>query len=98
MQRKALKQFSKHILVLLIVFLILLLTSCASKNEIVTKSVNVYPPQAYIVPCVSTKFTGETFGEAVEHLILVTAERDICANQIENIRKWVNERKKLDNK
>ncbi|UKH40188.1 lytic transglycosylase [Actinobacillus pleuropneumoniae] len=47
-----------------------------------------YPPQAYIVPCERSQFTGKTYKDALEHLITVTAERDTCASQIDGIRRW----------
>ena len=45
------------------------------------------------MPCVKTPFTGNTYGEAVEHLITVKAERDMCASQITNINKWIENSK-----
>lgn len=45
------------------------------------------------MPCVKTPFTGSTYGEAVEHLIAVKAERDMCASQITNINKWIESTK-----
>nr|DAR16786.1 MAG TPA: hypothetical protein [Caudoviricetes sp.] len=45
------------------------------------------------MPCVKTPFTGRTYGEAVEHLIIVQGERDMCASQITNINKWINQTK-----
>lgn len=49
----------------------------------------LYPPQAYIQPCMKTPFAGKTYGEALEHLIVVTAEREQCASQIEHINQWI---------
>lgn len=40
-----------------------------------------------------TPFTGSTYGEAVEHLIIVQGERDMCASQITNINKWIESTK-----
>ena len=62
-------------------------------NKVTNKTEHIYPPQAFLVPCVKTPFTGNTYGEAVEHLITVTAERDMCASQITNINKWINQTK-----
>lgn len=36
-----------------------------------------------------TPFAGTTYGEALEHLIVVTAEREQCASQIEHINQWI---------
>lgn len=68
-----------------------LLSGCA--KQITTKAEYIYPPQAFLVPCIKTPFTGSTYGDAVEHLITVIAERDMCASQITNINKWINETK-----
>ena len=59
----------------------------------VSKIEYLSPPQAYLTTCPRTPFTGETYGDAVEHLITVTAERDMCASQITNINKWINQTK-----
>ena len=45
------------------------------------------------MPCVKTPFMGSTYGDAVEHLITVIAERDMCASQITNINKWIESTK-----
>ncbi|UKH18011.1 lytic transglycosylase [Actinobacillus pleuropneumoniae] len=49
-----------------------------------------YPPQAYLVMCERSQFTGKTYKDALEHLITVTAERDTCASQIDGIREFIN--------
>ena len=69
----------------------MLLSGCA--NKVTTKTEYIYPPQAFLVPCVKTPFTGSTYGEAVEHLIVVQGERDMCASQITNINKWIESTK-----
>ena len=68
-----------------------LLSGCT--NKVTTKTEYIYPPQAFLVPCTKTKFTGSTYGEAVEHLIIVQGERDMCASQITNINKWIESTK-----
>ncbi|WP_431830717.1 Rz1-like lysis system protein LysC [Haemophilus parainfluenzae] len=69
----------------------MLLSGCA--NKVTTKTEYIYPPQAFLTPCVKTPFMGSTYGEAVEHLIIVQGERDMCASQITNINKWINQTK-----
>ena len=69
----------------------MLLSGCT--NKVTTKTEYIYPPQAFLTPCVKTPFTGSTYGEAVEHLIIVQGERDMCASQITNINKWINQTK-----
>lgn len=64
-----------------------LLSGCT--NKVTTKTEYIYPPQAFLVPCAKTPFMGSTYGEAVEYLITVKAERDMCASQITNINKWI---------
>nr|DAD64700.1 MAG TPA: hypothetical protein [Caudoviricetes sp.] len=51
------------------------------------------PPKAYLLPCDKTPFTGTTYGDAIEQLIIVTAERDKCASQVDNLNKWINQTK-----
>ncbi|WP_420534932.1 Rz1-like lysis system protein LysC [Actinobacillus porcinus] len=80
--------FLKTINVLTLLCLTMLLSSCAS--QVTTKTAYLYPPQAFLIPCAKTAFTGSTYGDVVEHLIRVTSERDICAGQIDNIREWQN--------
>lgn len=46
------------------------------------------PPQAYLVPCEKSVFSGGTYGDAVDFLLVVIAERDLCASQVEKMREW----------
>lgn len=72
---------------LISICLTLLLSSCGNK-PVVTKTIYQYPPQAYLVVCERSQFTGKTYKDALEYLITVTAERDTCASQIDGIREW----------
>ena len=65
----------------------------ACTNKVTTKAEYIYPPQAYTAPCVKTAFTGETYGDVVIQLVKVTAERDKCASQVDNLNKWINQTK-----
>lgn len=88
------KWFEKSLIANLAIALVLtmtLLSGCT--NKVTTKAEYIYPPQAFLVPCVKTPFMGNTYGEAVEHLITVKAERDMCASQITNINKWIESTK-----
>lgn len=58
----------------------------------VSKIEYLSPPQAYLTTCPQTAFTGATYGDAVGYLVVVMGERDLCAKQIESVRKWVVER------
>lgn len=78
-------------LALTLVCLSLFLTACT--NKITTEAEYIYPPQAYTAPCVKTAFTGETYGDVVIQLVKVTAERDKCASQVDNLNKWINQAK-----
>lgn len=60
------------------------LSGCTTKEKIEY----LYPPQAYLTPCERTAFSGTTYGDAIEHLIKVISERDLCASQIDSIREW----------
>lgn len=70
----------------------MLLSGCASR-EITTQTAYQYPPQAYLHACPKTPFTGSTYGDAVEYMITVTAELDICAAQIDSINQWIKQTK-----
>lgn len=88
------KRFGKslrHNLAIALASMTMLLSGCA--NKVTTKTEYIYPPQAFLTPCVKTPFTGSTYGEAVEHLIVVQGERDMCASQITNINKWIESTK-----
>ncbi|WP_109133511.1 Rz1-like lysis system protein LysC [Aggregatibacter kilianii] len=85
-----LKLSSKLSLVTVLSSLSLLLSACGSNT---TKTSYIYPPQAYTVPCAKTAFTGETYGDVVLQLVKVTAERDKCASQVDNLNKWINQTK-----
>lgn len=63
-----------------------LLSSCTKSFPSVQYQ---FPPQAYLLPCERTDFNGSTYGDAVEHLIKVMSERDLCASQIDGIREWI---------
>ena len=88
---KLLERLLKHNLAIVLVLTMPLLSGCT--NKVTTKTEYIYPPQAFLVPCVKTPFTGNTYGEAVEHLIIVQGERDMCASQITNINKWIESTK-----
>ena len=88
---KRLERLLRHNLAIALVFTMTLLSGCT--NKVTTKTEYIYPPQAFLTPCVKTPFTGNTYGEAVEHLITVKAERDMCASQITNINKWIENSK-----
>ncbi|MBF0784457.1 hypothetical protein E4T80_03075 [Muribacter muris] len=62
------------------------MSSCTSK--VITKTEYLFPPQAYLTECQRTPFNGNTYGEAIEHLIKVTGERDLCAGQLDSLREW----------
>lgn len=62
----------------------IVLSGCSTQKRIEYLS----PPQAYTIPCERTVFIGTTYGDAVEHLITVISERDLCAKQVDSIREW----------
>ena len=88
---KALKRFWLKSRVLVCLCLALLLSSCSSPR---IKTVYLTPPQAYLTPCPQTVFTGETYGDAIDYLVVVMSERDLCAAQVDNIREYVEKNKK----
>ena len=46
------------------------------------------------MPCPQTVFTGETYGDAIDYLVVVMSERDLCAKQVDSVRNWVDIRSK----
>ncbi|MFK5239445.1 lytic transglycosylase [Glaesserella parasuis] len=38
--------------------------------------------------CERSEFSGTTYGDAIEYLVKVMGERDLCASQIDSIREW----------
>lgn len=62
------------------------LSGCVSK--VITKTEYLYPPQAFLVQCERSEFSGTTYGDVIEYLIKVMGERDLCASQIDSIREW----------
>ncbi|WP_315569263.1 Rz1-like lysis system protein LysC [Haemophilus parahaemolyticus] len=89
---KALKQFWLKSRVLVCLCLVLLLSCCSQRVTIKTEY--LAPPQAYLTPCTQTAFTGETYGDAIDYLVVVMSERDLCAVQVDNIREYVEKNKK----
>ena len=62
------------------------LSGCTQK--VVKKANYVYPPAAYLVQCERTGFNGKTYADAIDYLMVVIKERDVCANQINSIKEW----------
>ncbi|MFK5216596.1 hypothetical protein F9874_08080 [Glaesserella parasuis] len=60
------------------------LSGCTAR----TKIEYLYPPQAFLVQCERSEFSGTTYGDAIEYLVKVMGERDLCAGQVERIREW----------
>ncbi|MDG6333770.1 Rz1-like lysis system protein LysC [Glaesserella parasuis] len=65
------------------------LSGCITK----TKIEYLYPPQAFLMQCERSEFSGTTYGDAIEYLVKVMGERDLCAGQIDSIREWYNKYK-----
>ena len=42
-----------------------------------------------MLPCPQTAFTGETYGDAIDYLVVVMSERELCAKQVDSVRNWV---------
>ncbi|WP_457591976.1 Rz1-like lysis system protein LysC [Glaesserella parasuis] len=42
--------------------------------------------------CERSEFGGTTYGDAIEYLVKVMGERDLCAGQVERIREWKEKR------
>ncbi|MDU4465515.1 hypothetical protein, partial [Haemophilus parahaemolyticus] len=62
-------------------------------QRVTIKTEYLAPPQAYLTPCTQTAFTGETYGDAIDYLVVVMSERDLCAKQVEQIRIWATKQK-----
>ncbi|MDG4948414.1 Rz1-like lysis system protein LysC [Actinobacillus equuli] len=48
----------------------------------------MYPPAAYLVRCERSEFSGKTYADAIDYLMIVIKERDLCASQVNSIRDW----------
>ena len=68
--------------------MVLLIALSGCTNKVITKTEYLYPPQAYLTPCERTEFDGKTYGDAINYLLVVMHERDVCAKQIDGIREW----------
>ncbi|WP_423972613.1 Rz1-like lysis system protein LysC [Glaesserella parasuis] len=79
---------SRAALLLCLVLLSMSLSGCITK----TKIEYLYPPQAFLVQCERSEFSGTTYGDAIEYLVKVMGERDLCASQIDSIRDWKKQR------
>ena len=84
---KALKKYWSKSLALTPICLTALLSSCSQR--VTTKTEYLAPPQAYLTPCPQTAFKGITYGDAVDYLVVVMSERDLCAKQVDNVRNWI---------
>lgn len=62
-------------------------------NKIVTKTEYLFPPQAYLTACEKTEFNGSTYGDAIDYLVTVIGERNLCASKIDSIRDWMSKAK-----
>ncbi|OQS59477.1 hypothetical protein ASU4_02940 [Actinobacillus suis] len=57
-------------------------------QSVVTKTNYIYPPAAYLVQCERSEFSGKTYADAIDYLMIVIKERDLCASQVNSIRDW----------
>lgn len=64
----------------------MVLSGCT--QSAVTKTNYVYPPAAYLVQCERSEFSGKTYADAIDYLMIVIKERDLCASQVNSIRDW----------
>lgn len=69
--------------------LTVLLTSCASKPQVVHCPVL---PVAYMAHLDKTSFSGATYGEVAQYAVILKRERDVCLNRIDKIREWQREK------
>ena len=65
--------------------LTVLLTSCASKPQVVHCPVL---PTAYLAHLDKTSFSGSTYGDVAQYAVILKRERDVCLNRIDKIREW----------
>lgn len=68
--------------------MLLLIALSGCTRAVVTKTNYVYPPAAYLVQCERTGFNGKSYADAIDYLMVVIKERDVCASQINSIRDW----------
>lgn len=75
----------KLAVLLILVLLAMLLSSCASKPVVVSCS---QLPAALTAHLDKTQFAGETYGDIAQYSVILKRERDMCLNRIEKIREW----------
>ncbi|WP_426248303.1 Rz1-like lysis system protein LysC [Pasteurella multocida] len=72
----------------MLVLLILLLTSCASKP---VAQVCPQIPSALLAHLDKTGFNGKTYGDVSRYSVILKRERDVCLNRVDKIREWQTE-------
>ena len=83
------RELKSKVVYLIPLLLAVLLTSCASKPQIIT-----YPtiPAAYLAHLDKTSFSGSTYGDVAQYAVILKRERDVCLNRIDKIREWQTEK------
>ena len=83
------RELKSKVVYLIPLLLTVLLTSCASKPQVVHCPVL---PVAYMAHLDKTSFSGATYGEVAQYAVILKRERDVCLNRIDKIREWQREK------
>ena len=79
----------KLAVLLILVLLAMLLSSCASKPVVMSCS---QVPAALTAHLDKTAFAGDTYGDVTKYAVILKRERDMCLNRIDKIREWQTEK------
>ena len=79
----------KLAVLLILVLLAMLLSSCASKPVVVSCSQLLAALTAHLD---KTVFAGDTYGDVTKYAVILKRERDMCLNRIDKIREWQTEK------
>lgn len=74
--------------------LTLLLTACSEKPQVVYKTVYIFPPEAYLVPCDKPTLEGKTWADIGRLAIKRGTSLDACAGRVDGIIEWRDKKKK----
>ena len=79
------RKLKSKVVCLIPLLLTVLLTSCASKPQVVHCPVL---PVAYIAHLDKTPFNGVSYGDVAQYAVILKRERDVCLNRLDKIREW----------
>lgn len=80
--------------VLTLPFLLMSLAACSEQPTVVYKSTYIYPPAAYLVPCVHPTSAVKTWADVGRLAIARGSALEECSGRVDAIRKWQDDTQK----